>query len=64
MNDQFAAMYQESQRKLHNALQALQAVEWVSGPYIEDRWCPWCGNYEEYGHRFDCQRQAALGIGA
>ena len=62
MNDNLARMYQDSQRQMR---EALEAVEWVSEPSTgaaaEYAFCPWCGNYHDDGHRFDCQRQAALG---
>ena len=49
-------------------LVACEAVEWVKDPEYNDksssgfgmRYCPWCGNYENYGHDKDCQRQAAI----
>ena len=34
---------------------ALRRVEWNV-----EHFCEWCGNYQEQGHKPDCQRQAAL----
>ena len=40
MNDNLARMYQESQRQMR---EALEAVEWVTQDESGDRFCPWCG---------------------
>lgn len=40
-------------------LEALQAVEWVQGPFSNARHCAWCLVVEP-DHAPDCARQAAL----
>ena len=39
---------------------ALEAVEWVFDPVLEELQCPWCKKYKCQGHAPDCLRQAAL----
>jgi len=41
--------------------QALEAVEFNSGQYLEI-YCCWCGGHIKKGHKPDCRRQRALGI--
>ena len=42
-------------------LRTLRAVEWMPDDDIPGRlFCPWCGNYQESGHNYDCPRQAAI----
>jgi len=42
---------------------AIEIVEWVETPPIGEvvfLMCPWCGNLQAEGHRFDCSRQIGL----
>jgi len=59
MNDKLAEKYKESQRQMR---EALEAVEWVPTAIPSEHYCPWCREYQVYGHNPECQRQAALGI--
>jgi hypothetical protein len=40
-------------------LEALEAVEWESDGYGK-MYCPYCDNYENYGHADDCKLGNAL----
>ena len=48
MNDNLARMYQESQRRMR---EALEAVEWVEARWTTagNRLCPWCENFQDEG---------------
>ena len=41
-------------------VEALEEVEWEPDDLEGGDYCPWCQNYQDMGHRPDCQRQAAL----
>lgn len=41
-------------------LALVEAVEWVEDGDSLHQYCPWCGEYENYGHAPDCERQRAL----
>ena len=46
------------------AMEALKQVEWVQASWVVNgiKYCPFCEEYERYGHSSDCPRQLALGI--
>ena len=66
--EDFAGEIRKLKAQRDDLLAACEAVEWVKDPEYNDKsssgfgicYCPWCGNYENYGHDKNCQRQAAI----